>query len=217
MGLCGFRHCVLGSLDITERVVSGTISAQVWNPATTFPDGTQFGMVSISGDVVERQSIVGVYTGVGDTGSLNVQYVPEISERPSSLTDISGVWTYSDGLGFSDSITVAESGTFDYSASDGCAAQGQISVLDSALNGFSFDFDLTCPAGVNQIGDGVRTGVAFIDDFFFADTWLVMAGSIGNEATLISWSRPSPTAALSTSFEKPANTSSPARSDRARR
>ena len=91
-----FGTAYWGSLDITERVVSGTISAQVWNPATTFPDGTQFGMVSISGDVVERQSIVGVYTGVGDTGSLNVLYVPEISERPSSLTDISGVWTYSD-------------------------------------------------------------------------------------------------------------------------
>ncbi len=191
-----FGTAYWGDLDITERVVSGTISAQVWNPATTFPDGTQFGMVSISGDVVERQSMVGVYTGVGDTGTLNVQYVPEISDQPYSIDDISGVWTYSDGAGFNDSITISGTGDFDYSASDGCSAQGSLSVLDENINGFSFNFDLTCPGGVNIIPNGVRTGVAFVDDFFFADTSLVLAGSIGNEGTLLSWSRPTAVAVI---------------------
>ena len=180
-----------GDLDVTESMVSGTISAQVWNPTLVFPDGSQFGAVSISGDVIAQQFMVGVYSGVGDTGTLSVDYVSEISNQPYSLADVSGVWTYSDGTGFSDSITVSGTGAFDYSASDGCTAQGQLSVLDPILNGFSFSYDLTCPPGVNTIPNGVRTGIAFVDDFFFVDTWLVMAGSIGNDGTLISWSRPS--------------------------
>ena len=180
-----------GDLDITESVVSGTISAQVWNPALVFPDGSQFGAVSITGDVVPRQFMDGVYSGVGDTGTLSVEYVPEISNDPYSLADVSGIWSYSDGAGFSDSITVSVTGAFDYSASDGCTAQGQLSVLDPELNGFSFSYDMNCPAGVNPIPNGGRNGIAYVDDFFFFDAWFVFAGSIGNNGTLISWSRPS--------------------------
>jgi PKD repeat protein len=208
-----------GDLDITESVVSGTIFAQVWNPALVFPDGSQFGAISISGDVVPRQSMDGVYSGVGDTGTLGVQYVSEISNQPYSLADVSGIWTYSDGAGFSDSITISETGALDYSASDGCTAQGQLSVLDPLLNGFSFSYDMTCPAGVNPIPNGVRSGIAYVDDFFFVDTWIVMAGSIGNEGTLLSWSRPSAVSGggLFQAAAKSESDTSLARGQRARR
>jgi len=208
-----------GDLDITESVVSGTISAQVWNPALVFPDGSQFGAISITGDVVPRQSIDGVYSGIGDTGTLGVQYVTEISNQPYSLADVSGIWTYSDGAGFSDSITISETGALDYSASDGCTAQGQLSVLDPLLNGFTFSYDMTCPAGVNPIPNGVRSGIAYVDDFFFVDTWIVMAGSIGNEGTLLSWSRPSAVSGggLFQAAAKSESDTSLARGERARR
>jgi len=183
-----------GNLDVLEQIVSGTISAEIWNPPLVFPNGSTFGTVSIAGDVAARQRINGVFSGVGDTGTINLQYIPEVSERPSSLSDVSGVWTYSDGAGFTETVTITNSGSLALSASDGCTAQGQLTVLDPLLNGFSFEYDLTCPPGVNVLPNGVRTGIAFIDDFFFADVWLVAAGSIGNNGTLVSWSRPRSTA-----------------------
>lgn len=179
-----------GNLDVMEQIVSGTISAEIWNPALVFPDGSTFGTVTIAGDVAARQSFNSVFSGVGDTGTINLQYNPVLAERPSSLSDVSGVWSYSDGAGFQETVTITNSGSLELSATDGCTAQGQLTVLDPLLNGFSFEYDLTCPPGVNVLPNGVRTGIAFIDDFFFADVWLVAAGSIGNNGTLVSWSRP---------------------------
>jgi PKD repeat protein len=179
-----------GNYDISEAIISGTINAEIRNPALTFVDGTQLGTIALSADVTANQSIIGTYSGVGDTGPIEVSYVPEISDVPLTFTEMSGTWTYADGLGYSESMTVAADGTISYSASDGCTASGQISELDAAINIYEFEYDLSCPGGVTSSPNGVRAGLAFVDDHWSADTWLVLAGSIGNSGTQLALSRP---------------------------
>ena len=189
-----FDTAYWGNIDVMEQIVSGTLSAQILNQTLVFPNGSTFGLVSVSGDVTARQSINAVYSGVGDTGTINLQYIPEVSERPSSLSDVSGVWSWSDGVRFQQTLTITDSGALDFSSTDGCIAQGQLTVLDPVLNGFSFDYDITCPPGVNSNPNGVRTGVAYVDDFFFADIWLILTGSISNNFTFLAVARPRSTA-----------------------
>ncbi len=122
-------------------------------------------------------------------------YTPEVSDAPLTIAEISGSWSYSDGLGYSASMTIATDGIFSFSATDGCTASGQISELDTTINIYEFEYDLNCPPGANNNPNGVRAGLAFVDDHWSADTWLIMAGAIGNFATHLALSRPRPIAA----------------------
>ena len=197
-----------GDLNVTERMVSGTLSAGVTNPGQTFPDGSTYGLVTVSGDVAERQSLTGVYSGLGDTGSLAVQYIPEISEQVFTLADLMGDWTFTDDVfGFSDALSVSATGALVYTASDNCTGEGQLSILHNDLNGFSFDLDLTCPPGLLIGGNGVRSGVGFVDDVTSPETWIVLMGAMGQNALTLAWQRPRPLAVAGTVVAKPASQS----------
>ena len=184
-----------GNYDISSSIVSGTLNAEIWNPALTFVDGTQRGSITVSADVAARQSISGTYSGVGDTGPLDVAYLPEISDAPLTIAEISGTWSYSDGLGYSESMSIATDGMFNYSASVGCTANGQITELDTTINIYEFEYNLFCPPGVSSNPNGVRAGLAFVDNYWYAESWLVMAGAVGNFSTQLAVSRPLPVAA----------------------
>ena len=179
-----------GDYDISESIVSGTLNAQVWNPAGTFADGTQFGSITFSADVVARQSITGTYTGVGDNGPLDVAYLPEISDAPLTFAEMSGNWIYSDGAGFIDTLTITTTGGLSITSSDGCTGAGQLTEMDTSINAYEFDLDLQCPPGVISNPNGVRSGIAYVDDYWFMDTWIVFAGAIGNNATQVAYPRP---------------------------
>lgn len=179
-----------GTLNVSERMVDGTVSAQVWQTGNTFPDGSEFGPVTIAGTVAENQGFTGTHSGVGDSGAIDVTYISDVSDTVYTLQDISGDWSYDDGAGFTDMISLTASGDITYSASDGCTATGSIAILDEQLNAFSFSYDLNCPPGTNTVPNGVRTGVGFVDDFNYVDSWLFMAGSIADDGTLLSWNRP---------------------------
>jgi len=185
-----FDYAYWGNYDISAALASGTLNADVWDPGLTFPDGTQFGAIAFSADVLAKQSMIGTYSGVGDVGQIDVAYEPEISDVPWTLAEISGRWTFDDGLGFSETMDVSVTGLIDYEASDGCTASGQLFELDPTLNAYEFEFDLNCPDGVSSNPNGVRAGLAFVDDFFFPETWLVFAGAIGNSGTNLAVSRP---------------------------
>ena len=192
-----------GVLDVSAGVVSGTVSAEVLNPALTFPDGTRFGTVSVAGDVAERLELSGTYSGVGDSGTLFLDYISAVSEQVFTLDDLSGTWSFSDGLGFSDSLTVSATGALTYDASDGCTGSGQLTILDPDLNGFSFSIDLQCAPGLLLGGNGVRTGVGWVDDQLLPETWIFIAGAIDQTSLAWAWNRPKAVAASATAAAKP--------------
>ena len=171
-GIGGCRAVYSGDISIDVDLVTSTFLTELLEPFCTFPDGTQVGNVDVMATVVAQNMITGTYVGVGDNGTVQLSYNAELSERGSSLAEISGTWSFSDGEGFTDTMVVEENGDFTSTDTDGCATTGSFSLLDTSLNEFHIEYDLTCPAGINEAGDGLREGIAFVDDIFFVDDWL---------------------------------------------
>ena len=216
-----FRTSYWGDLSVTEDRATGVLSAEVWDPAFVFPGGSTVGIVNVAADISARQYVIGTYSGVADTGTVDIQYLPELSERPSSLSEVSGTWGWTDGAGYTAMLMVSESGRLDYSDTDGCTGQGQLLVLDPTLNGFQFQFDWNCPGNPDPAWNGPGTGLAFVDDYYVPGThWLVFAESIWNGTSDV-WSmeRPAPVAvgSLSTGANKSGTLLSPNRGSRKHR
>lgn len=162
-----------GTITVSMNSVSGTLLADTFDdPICVFPDGSSLGNVDVTATVDARASITAIYDGVGDTGTIQLDYIPEISERQPSLANISGVWSYSDGLGFMETMTIQPDGQFVASATDGCNYFGTFTIIDPRLNELEIIYDITCPPGVLRAGDGQRIGLAFVDDLRFTDEWL---------------------------------------------
>ncbi len=171
----GFGACdelYWGDISMNADSATGTLLAELQNPICTFPDGTTLGTVDVIATVVARNLTIGSYIGVGDNGTLQLFYISQLSERGSSLADISGVWSYSDGLGYMETMVVQNNGDFTLTDTDGCVGTGRFAVMDTSLNEYNIEYDLSCPAGINVAGDGRREGIAFIDDIFFVDDYL---------------------------------------------
>lgn len=172
LGLGGCDVGYSGDIIMNADLATSTLLAELLNPVCTFPDGTMIGTIDVIATVVARNSITDTYIGVGDNGTLQLSYIPELSERGSSLADIAGVWSYSDGLGYMDTMVVQNNGDFVSTDTDGCVLTGRFALIDTSLNEYYIEYDLSCPAGIKAAGDGRREGIAFIDDFFFIDDWL---------------------------------------------
>ena len=162
-----------GTLMIDGTSAVGTLVADTRDDFCVFPDGSTLGSVDISANIAARSAITAVYVGVGDIGTIQLNYIPEVSDRVPTLAGIAGVWSYSDGLGFSETMTIQPDGQFAASDTDGCNYTGTVSLIDPNLNEFEIIYDLTCPPGINAAGDGQRVGLAFVDDFFFSEDWFV--------------------------------------------
>ena len=171
----GFGGCDVlywGDISMNADSATSTLLAELLNPICTFPDGTTLGTINVIATVVARNLITGSYIGVGDNGTLQLSYIPQLSERGSALADIAGVWSYSDGQGFMETMVVQNNGDFTSTDTDGCVLTGRFALMDTSLNEYKIEYDLSCPAGINVAGDGRREGIAFIDDIFFVDDYL---------------------------------------------
>jgi len=168
-----YRTSYWGDLSVTEDGATGVLSAEVWDLAFVFPDGSTFGLIDVDAFIFARQSVTGTYNGVGDIGIVDIQYLPALAERPSSLSEVSGTWGWTDGFGYTQTLMVSESGELDYSDTDGWVGRGQLVVLDPTLNGFQVQWDWTHPTW-----NGPSSGLVFVDDFYSPEThWLVFAES----------------------------------------
>ena len=168
-----FRTSYWGNFSVTEDRAIGVLSAEVWDPASTFVDGSTFGLIDVDAFISARQSVAATYSGVGDIGTIDIQYVPARSERPSSLSEVSGNWGWTDGAGYTATLMISGSGELDYSDTDGWIAQGQLTILDPTLNVIQFQFDWTHPTW-----NGPSSGLAYVDDFSTPAThWLVFTES----------------------------------------
>ncbi len=199
-----FRTSYWGDLSVTEDRATGVLLAEVWDPAFVFVDGSTSGVIDVDAFVFARQSVTGTYNGVGDIGIVDIQYLPALAERPSSLSEVSGTWGWIDGAGFTATLMVSESGELDYSDTDGWIGRGQLVVLDPTLNAFGLQFDWTHPTW-----NGPTSGLVFVDDFYAPGThWLVFAESWqaivnDHEAGSEVWSleRPAPVAIVGSGVE----------------
>jgi PKD repeat protein len=164
-----------GVVEVIEDTAAGSLLAETWD-AYVFPDGSQLGNINFDAFVDPKYGILGTYSGVGDSGITDLFYDDDINQ-PKSLIDIEGAWSWSDGLGYEEIMIVDADGAFTYSDSDGCTFSGQFTPIDPALNEFDLEYDLivaTCQAG-SWAGDGLRNGLANINDVWYDDVWLEWA------------------------------------------
>lgn len=170
-GLDEWNRAFSGSIAVDEDAFTGTLQAELFG-SSVFLDGSQLGSVTVNGGVSPQSDIDGSYSGVGDQGGLGLFYDSRV-DSPASLTKLIGTWSYSDGLGYTDTMTVDESGNFNSIDTDGCAWDGQFALMDEARNEYDVTFTQTCPLGAEgEAWDGFSTGLAFVDQVYDPDTWI---------------------------------------------
>ncbi len=159
-----------GTVDVIADMASATVQAEA-RGAYVFVDGSVLGNIDLDIAIDPKVEMTGSYNGVGDNGGI-IFYYDDSLNQPKSLSDLEGGWSWSDGLGYTEIMTVDATGAFIWSNTDGCSIIGQFALMDPALNEFDIEYDLTCPPGINSAGDGLRKGLAVINDIWYTDIWL---------------------------------------------
>ena len=159
-----------GTVDVIGDMASATVQAEAYG-VYVFPDGSQLGDINFDTVIDPKLEITGTYSGVGDNGDIILYYDDSLNQA-KSLADLEGGWSWSDDLGYTEIMTVDAVGAFTWSNTDGCTIIGQFALMDPALNEFDIEYDLTCPPGINPAGDGLRKGLAVINDIWYTDIWL---------------------------------------------
>jgi len=123
-----------------------------------FPNGSTVGAVTLSGTFTTKGSIVGTYSGVGDSGSYSLRY-NSLYEMPSSLPTIAGTWSapiYTD----TETLTIDLNGDITGSSTTGCTFAGHVSIIDSAYNAYEITIVIDHCGQEN----GTYSGLATITD-----------------------------------------------------
>jgi PKD repeat protein len=187
-----------GTVDVIGDAASATVLAET-RGAYIFPDGSQLGNIDFDTTIDPKVEITGSYSGVGDNGDLILHYDDSLNQA-KSLSDLEGGWSWSDGLGYTEILTVDAAGAFTYSDTDGCTFNGQFSLMDPVLNEFGFEYNLFTAQCPSTAGDGLRKGLAVISDIWYTDIWLewkvtYMEGPMAGRMTFDALMRPRPVAA----------------------
>lgn len=163
-----------GTLDVAGTATTGTLLMQ--SDADVYLDGLELGSVdftgaidtTMSGDITPR--ITGDFVGRGDSGLYELYYDEQLNSA-KSLADLEGVWSWTDGAGFTETMVIQADGSFVDTYPPGCTLVGKFTPMDPGLNEFDIEYDLTC-VPVSGAGDGHRKGVAVINDVWYTDIWL---------------------------------------------
>lgn len=154
-----------GTASVTNGNQVSASYTYVADLGTTFSDGSTSASCTLSGTVVERQSLTvnsQCTSTAGNTTQMSVTltYNP-LYNRDASLATIAGLY---DDLG--DVLTVSNDGVlFEQSASDGCVLNGQLSVVNSAYNAYDVQFSISsCGAGLATLNGTTWSGIATLDN-----------------------------------------------------
>jgi hypothetical protein len=136
-------------LPASDTFNAGTISVNGDNFSATLTDIDNNESTTLSGSYISGVSITGTYTSSsGDSGSTSLSY-DSIYNRPSSLSQTQGTWSFTEGS-YSSSITIQADGTIAGSDSNGCTFSGSVTLLDSTKNLYNTVVQITNCGLVNE-------------------------------------------------------------------
>jgi hypothetical protein len=139
----------------------------------------------VEGLVAERQSLAGRWgTEWGFYGYFTFDYVQQTYERPTSFTDLAGVWpTYAtfSGVPVEGSWTIEEDGRFNGQDDRGCLQSGQFSLIDNRYSIVSVQLTvMACELA------GSYSGLAQLEDLVdWGDTAITVSVDDGARALRI--------------------------------
>jgi hypothetical protein len=158
---------VIGTSDTTLNVfsASGTVFAAAGE--AFLPNGQSSDALTVSsGNVVERASLKGSYSGGGESGSFALGYDQALPSRGASLQAISGVYSIYPPPLVNTATLVVNGGSITFAADGGCNGAGTIAVIDPAMNMYSWAMLLSACSGAEEdmfsglatVADNPRTG-----------------------------------------------------------
>jgi len=144
----------------------------------TFPDGTTLADCTLSGTVIERQTMsvtVNCTTtaGLQDQITVALNYDP-IYERDSSLATIAG--TYDDGSGIVTDIA-SDGMIFEQDPVSGCVTNGQVSVIDNGtFNLYDVEIGFSnCTGQAADLNGSSFVGIGTLDNTVTPEVLVVFA------------------------------------------
>jgi hypothetical protein len=148
----------------TITVTGGQHTASLTSYAPFGTVFTQNGVSVISGTasgaLQERSTFSGTTTFAGvETSSFSFTY-DDIYERDSTLAVISGIYSDSDGLGYTETYTIDSAGTITGSDTDGCIFNGSVSILNSNYNMYRINLSVDNCGNLN----GAYIGLGALGD-----------------------------------------------------
>jgi hypothetical protein len=158
---------VIGTSDTTLNVfsASGTVFAAAGE--ALLPNGQPSDAMTVSsGNVVERASLQGSYSGGGESGSFALGYDQGLTSRGASLQVISGVYSVYPPPLVNTASLVVNGGSITFAADGGCNGAGTIAVIDPTMNIYTWSmllgacngFDGDSFSGLATVADNPRTG-----------------------------------------------------------
>lgn len=149
-----------------------------------FQDGTTLAECSLSGTVVERQTMT-VSVHCTTTAGLQLQSTATLDydagyERDSSLSTIAGNYD-----GITSVLNVAGDGSiFAQDAATGCVVNGQIGIINAAFNTYDLEFMYSSCLGQEAILNGSSfSGIALLDNT--VDPEVLVAAATGDVAGVL--------------------------------
>jgi hypothetical protein len=157
---------IVGTHDTTLNMFSahGTVFAQAGE--ALLPNGQPSGALTVSnGNVVERASLSGSYSGGGESASFTLGYDGNTS-RGASLQGIAGVYSVFPPPLINTATLAVSGGTLTFATDGGCNGAGTIDVIDPTMNIYSWSMLLSACGGVEgsmlsglaTLGDNPRNG-----------------------------------------------------------
>lgn len=135
----------------------------------TFADGVTSGSGSLTGTVQARSSLSANATftttaGTRTTSTIQMTYNP-LYDRDSSLSTISGNYTFAGAPG-SDALNIAPDGRlFLQIPGSGCVANGQVTVLNAAYNAYDLRYTYSNCTGAEAVLNGATfRGIGTLDN-----------------------------------------------------
>ena len=110
-----------------------------------------------SGTVKEKSSLSGSANYSGSVTSTFTFTYDSIYERDSSLSVIAGVYSDSDGSGYTETYSIDSLGNISGSDSDGCQFSGRIQILNSNFNVYRINLTVTNCGEANDTYSGLAT------------------------------------------------------------
>ncbi len=153
---------VIGTGDTTQNAFSatGTVFAQAGQ--AVLPNGQASDPLTLSsGSVVELSSLTGDYAGGGESGSFVLGYDGATS-LGASLTAIGGVYSiYPPSAGAVSATLSIDGNVLAFATDGGCNGAGTITIIDPALNMYSWSMLISTCSGVP---DHTLSGLATLSD-----------------------------------------------------
>ncbi len=161
-----------GIITSLANSISGNI--RIYAPiGTTFANGATVANGTLNGDILERESIEGVWTAEsGDMGDFS-QLFSDLYDRDSSLDVTQGAWTGTSSIGGVLALSISASGTiFSGVDSNGCiytsAADDGVNIIDPDFNVYEVNINITnCgPLNSSYSGLGYTSDGSLGEDIF---------------------------------------------------